>query len=319
MEINEDLIREMQRYLLLKTGINYFSRIKVTPKDIMVSCPFHKGGQERKPSFGIKRFTDENDVAGACHCFSCGKVTDIGSMLEELLGSLYDSVEVETKFNITGLRVQNILQEQNKPLFELPKKQSYVNTEVLSRFRTFHPYLVHRNIKMEVAELYDIGFDSVNGHITFPLRIEDGRCIGIGRRSISEKMYYYPQGLVKPVYGLYELRFPIRYLYVVEGPFNLWSLAGWGKKAVALLGTGTSAQYKRVGEIECDGYVLALDPDEAGRNGINKLGNYLESINKRVYVADIPEGKDVNDLSFEEFRQVAVLPFWEWQTIYKKF
>lgn len=318
MEINEDLIKDIQRYLLAKTGINYFGRVKVTPKDIMVSCPFHKGGQERKPSFGIKRFTDERDVAGSCHCFSCGRVTNLSDMLKELLGSQYDIVDVEARFGLMKLRMQGFVQEEKKPLFSLPEKQEYVSTSIINRFRAYHPYLAQRNISEEVAQLYDIGYDSVNSHITFPLRLRNGKCVGIGRRSIVGKEYYYPQGMIKPVYGIYELRFPIRYLYVVEGPFNLWSLTGWNKQAVALLGTGTSAQYKEVGDIECDGYVLALDPDEAGRNGISKLGNYLEDIGKNVFVANMPDGRDVNDLSFEEFRQVEVIKFWQWRSIYKK-
>lgn len=71
INIDEELIKDIQRYLLAKTGILYFGRIKVTPKDIMVSCPFHKDGQERKPSCGIKRFDDDKGVAGQLHCFSC--------------------------------------------------------------------------------------------------------------------------------------------------------------------------------------------------------------------------------------------------------
>jgi len=71
VDIDENLIRDMQSYLLLKTGIRYFGRIKPTPNDIMVSCPFHKGGQERKPSCGIKRYADEKGSAGTVHCFSC--------------------------------------------------------------------------------------------------------------------------------------------------------------------------------------------------------------------------------------------------------
>lgn len=71
-------------------------------------------------------------------------------------------------------------------------------------------------------------------------------------------------------------------------------------------------------DIECQGYVLALDPDDAGRLGIYKLGNYLIK-NKltNVYVPLLPEGKDINDLSHEEFKQVQVVSFKEWLKLYK--
>ena len=43
-----------------------------------------------------------------------------------------------------------------------------------------------------------------------------------------------------------------------------------------------------------------LDPDEAGRKGIYKLGNFLQDHRKNnINVALIPEGKDVNDLTYE--------------------
>lgn len=52
----------------------------------------------------------------------------------------------------------------------------------------------------------------------------------------------------------------------VSGPFNLWSLTQWKRQGVALLGTGTQNQYKQLLELDCKNYILALDPDEAGRN-----------------------------------------------------
>ena len=66
LEINEDLIVELKNYIFSKTYKNYFGRIKQTASDVMVSCPYHKGGQEQKPSMGIKRHTDDSGVAGTC-------------------------------------------------------------------------------------------------------------------------------------------------------------------------------------------------------------------------------------------------------------
>lgn len=320
MDVDEDLIRSMQSYLFVKTGIHYFGRIKVTPKDIMVSCPFHKQGQERKPSFGIKRFTDDSGYAGTCHCFSCGVTTDLQNMLKDILGALYDDYEVNTRFNFSAFTIQNIINKPTTVQFALPKKVDVVNENLLKQFREYHPYLAQRGVSENTAKMYDIGYDAVNQHITFPIRDIHNRCIGVGRRYILKKEYYYPPKMVKPLYGLYELEYPIRTLYVVEGPFNLWSLAEWKKKGVALLGTGTLYQYEQLKDIKCDYIILALDPDDAGRKGTFKLGKYLNEVNrKNIYVADLPDGRDVNDLSFDEFRQVEVLTFKEWQLKYKYF
>lgn len=122
----------------------------------------------------------------------------------------------------------------------------------------------------------------------------------------------------KPVYGIYELSQFLRYVFVCEGPFNVWSLKGWGKEAVGLLGTGTEGQFNELLTINCDGFVLALDPDNAGVKGTYKLGNFLRSRHIKVMVTLIPEGKDINDLTLDEFRQVEVVTFQEWIIINKK-
>ena len=91
----------------------------------------------------------------------------------------------------------------------------------------------------------------------------------------------------------------------------------WGKSGIALLGTGTEYQYKLLSQITCYGYVLCLDPDEAGRNGIKKLIAYLLKKHKRnIYVALMPDNKDVNDLTKEEFDQVQVVYYQEFWKIY---
>ena len=73
MNIDEELVREMRSYILVKTGKHYFGRIKTTPKNIMISCPYHKEGQESKPSCGIQRVSSDRSEAGTVHCFSCRK------------------------------------------------------------------------------------------------------------------------------------------------------------------------------------------------------------------------------------------------------
>ena len=123
-------------------------------------------------------------------------------------------------------------------------------------------------------------------------------------------------GMVKPLYGIYELPRFIRYLWIVEGPFNLWSLRGWNKPGVALLGTGTESQYKQLLNVPCEGYVLALDPDEAGMKGTYKLGEFLLNNHKyNINVSLIPTGKDVNDLQEDEFKNIQVVSYKQWKYI----
>lgn len=49
-----DIISELKNQLALN-NVFLFNKIKELPEDIMVSCPFHKDGQEKKPSCRNKK------------------------------------------------------------------------------------------------------------------------------------------------------------------------------------------------------------------------------------------------------------------------
>ncbi len=315
MVINEQLVVDLSNYILLKTGIRYFSRIKGTSKNIMVSCPYHKGGQENKPSCGIRIYSDERGSAGMVNCFTCHKTTDLATMVKDLLGDKYNEDEVEARFGLqTALARETVIKEQENRFvkFKIPTKANVVDSDILYNYRYYHTYLANRHISQKTAEVYDIGYDKINDHITFPIRDINRNCLGIGRRSIKEKQYYYPEDFIKPLYGVYELPMFVRHLWVTEGPFNVWSLYEYGKTGVGLLGTGTQLQMQQLLTIKCNDYVLALDGDDAGHRGIKKIGSFLYNHNKKVYVACVPINHDINDITEAIFRNMAVVPFGLW-------
>ena len=86
-----------------------------------------------------------------------------------------------------------------------------------------------------------------------------------------------------------------------------------------MLGTGSSSQFQDLLKINCKDYVLALDGDNAGRSGIKKLGTFLVENNKQVYVADVPDNHDINDMTMEQFQYMQILTFSEWTYKYKNF
>lgn len=317
--VNEQLIIKLRDYLRSKTGITYFQHIKARQDNIQVTCPFHKHGQENKPSASIRITENDKTIPGMFNCFTCGEAMPLDQVIEKILGPLYDSVEVETLFALKSmLNSPFIKPKKPQPLFTIAD-DTYVDENILRQYRKYHPYLAQRRISEDTALKYDIGFDSYNDQITFPIRDIHKNCLGVGRRSIKMKQYRYPEGMRKPVYGIYELPDKVNYLYICEGPFNLWSLSQWGKQAVALLGTGTENQYKQLLTLNCRGYVCSLDNDPAGIKGTKKLIEYLTAHKKyNIYVAVYPEGKDVNDLTQEEFKNIIVYSYKEWLNIYAK-
>ena len=317
--INTALIEDIRDYLKLKTGKLYFKHIRAMPDNIQVTCPFHKDGQENKPSATIRVTASDRAAPGLFSCFTCHEAMMIDEMVAKILGSLYNEDEVEAKLGLKSIRVRSsFIKPKKEILFKIPERK-YISNSILRKYEGYHPYLKSRNISEEVAKIYNIGFDKDNNQIIFPIYNIEHKCLGLGRRSIDRKLYRYPQGFQKPLYGIYELDRFLNYVYIVEGPFNLWSLREWNKQAVGLLGTGTEFQYKQLLTIDCKGYVCSLDNDDAGIRGTKRLIDFLISHKKRnIHVAVYPRGKDVNDLTYEEFRQIPVYTYKEWLLKYNK-
>lgn len=319
LQIDEDLIVNLRSYIFTKTYKSYFGRIKSTTDDIMVSCPYHKEGQEQKPSMGIKRHSDDKCLAGTCYCFACKKKSNLYEMLKYILADKFDADEIESKFEIQTTLARESIKRENDIGFEwkpLIRDKRIKNSDI-KYYKSYHPYYAKRNITEATVDYYDLGFDKKNQCILFPIRTVMGDCVCFGSRSILEKEYRYPKDIEKPLYGVYELPIIYSHIYVVEGPFNLWSLYQYGKSGVALLGTGTQKQYNELLTLNCKDYVLALDGDSAGRSGTLKLGNFLNRHNKIVYVADVPIGQDINDMTTQQFKNMNILTFNEWKYIYK--
>ena len=107
-----------------------------------------------------------------CTALVVGEKTNLIDMLQKLLGSLYNPVEIENNFHLQQMSLQSIIQERPKSLFDIPDKQNNcVPESILRRFRgIYHPYLEARKISKDIAALYDIGYEAENNHITFPIK-----------------------------------------------------------------------------------------------------------------------------------------------------
>lgn len=295
-----DIINELKSQLAIQ-GVYLFDKIKELPEDLMVSCPFHKNGQERKPSCGIRKSD------GFLHCFSCGETCS----LEQLISRCFNKNDfgqfglkwLQQNFlgNIVENRQINIDVKRNKN-----KKIAinYITEEELDKYRYYHPYMFQRKLTKEIIDKFDIGYDKETNCITFPVKNENGNCLFIARRSVITKYFSYPKNVEKPVYGLYELPKNINEVIICESMINALTCYVYGRPALALNGTGTPYQYEQLKKLNCRKLILALDPDEAGYKGIIKLKKALNQY-KIITELKIPVGKDINDLSIDEFKNLV--------------
>lgn len=181
------------------------------------------------------------------------------------------------------------------------RQPDYLPEESLKPYEHYHLYMWERKLSKKVVDLFQIGYDSEQKAITFPIRDEAGGLVGISRRSVKGKFFSMPDNIVKPVYLLnYIKQWGITRVYVCESQLNALYLWSHDRPAVALFGTGSDDQYEILRRSGIREYWLAFDGDSAGWLGAKR---FKEGIGRDVLVTTVqlPKGKDVNDLDIETF------------------
>lgn len=316
-----EVLNELKTQLALN-GIQRFAEFKPGPRNIQFNCPIHADGQEKNPSCGISIINKEGVPAGTVHCFTCGYTATLEQMISHCFGKDDDGVfgrEWLIK-NFLTISIENRkdiildLQRGNNKI-----TNNYITEEELDSYRYYHPYMYKRRLTDEVIEQFDVGYDnhfelkdkfgkvkSVLRCLTFPVRDINGNTLFIARRSVDIKFFHYPEGVNKPIYGLYELPKDAKEVIVCESILNALTCYVYGKPAVALLGLGTEYQYEQLRKLGCRKIITALDPDAAGQQATARLKKALNG-SKLVTSYIIPEGKDINDLEKEEFENLQEL------------
>ena len=187
--------------------------------------------------------------------------------------------------------------------------QEYVTDEELESYRFTVPYMYERKLTDAVIEAYDIGYDGEwipPGRskkvpcITFPVRDKQGRTLFFCRRSVKGKLYNYPTGVTKPVFGIDMIPPGTKSVIICESCINALTAVVYGYHAVALMGTGNSYQLRQLKELGVQEFVICMDGDEAGRRATEKLMRNLRQV-AIVWAIDMPDGTDLNDCTKEQF------------------
>lgn len=307
LDDTQDILIELRKQLELN-GVKRFAKFIDSGNNIQTNCPFHKEGQERKPSFGINKKT------GECHCFGCGWSGTLSEMISNCFGKddfgvygnkwlirnfLSVAVESRPDIDVDFCRRKKITSETKK----------YISEQELDSYRYTHPYMYKRKLTDEIIDLFDIGYDKNTECITFPNRDINGNCLFVARRSVKTKFFNYPQDVEKPVYGLYECNicaktiknwFPDE-IIICESMIDALTCWVYGKYSVALNGTGNENQFKTLRNMPNRKFILATDMDEAGLKARERIRQSLGNKLVTEYVWDINVAKDINDMNKEYF------------------
>lgn len=306
--INNHIIDSDIRIILesIRNNTNYLKDIKSSGDNIAITCPFHKEGNEKHPSCFVYAVKDNAEVPyGYYKCFTCGSQ-----------GPLYDLVAYCFNWSTVDAKqwlIDNFSRTLTESSFSLPEislekpKTIYLDESMLNEYAYYHPYMFKRGLTEEVIRKFKVGWNQKLDTITFPIWDENNNLLGITERNISSKYFHIPENIGKPVYLLNFIKKEhITEVYVCESQIDalyLWSL---GFPSIALLGTGTKKQYEILKKSGIRVYHLALDGDMAGRHGVLR---FIENMPDNVFidVLQLPQGKDVNDLTKEEFISLPII------------
>lgn len=312
-------VLDMLKFDLAQHGVDRFHIFRNNGENVQTNCPFHKNGQERKPSFGVNGEIDK------CHCFSCGWAGTIEEMISELYGyqdegkfgkrwliKRFNTVEIETRpnimegFNGRPSDIYNHNRHNNICDSEYNRDcDRYIGELELDKYRYIHPYMYQRGLTDEIIERFDIGYDRERKEITFPIKDLSGNVRFIAGRSVERKFFRLPKAIDKPIYqGYMFVDGTYKTAYITESFLNCLTCWKYGKPAMAMIGTGNQKQYEILNKLPVREYILAFDPDEAGRKATERFRKNVHGkiIKELVYT----DNRDINDLQ-EEFLNCKII------------
>lgn len=314
----KDIVQQL-RLEVRAGGSDLLRDVKSTNRNIMVTCPFHGGGNEKKPSCGISTIDTKDGTrkypAGTAHCFTCAFTGDLAEFVSGVLGRQDKGME---GYKWITSRFASVTVEQRKPLQldmtrgrkgkaeSVPK----VSEEELASYRFMHDYMYYRKLNDKVIDYFDVGYDKKTDSLTFPVHDLNGDVLFVQRRSVGTKSFMNESVAEKGkvVYGLYHVYKNLSWaeeVYICESIID--ALTCWVHRvpAVAIMGAlPTNHQLDLLAKLPIKKYVIALDnplTDEAGSKGTTRLADSL-SKNKIINYLKFPQDvKDVNQMTKEQF------------------
>lgn len=295
----EDIISMVQE------ETEYFKDVNELESDYMVTCAYHKGGMEDKPSLGINKET------GVFHCFTCGEKGDVLQLLQDTLdlprSKVIQKLAGEYIYS-GGRRSIDFDLSPPTPVQPIDKRKVMSSIEVNQRAVA---YLASRGIRQIVTTYFPIGYNKE--HDTIQLYVQDlkGDFIYYKERAIKDKRFYNTEDVKKSNY-LFGARQLLRYwdrkspVWICESEIDCLTCWSRGAFAVAIGGSHISkAQLAILKGLGIREIYNGLDRDEAGVEGWELFKKMAKTM--LCYDTIFPtNAKDINDLTESDFTKIKI-------------
>ena len=296
-------VKDIIELLRQQCFVNHLDRlrnIEIKSNNIRITCPFHSGGHERTPSCEILLEDKGSTPAGTVHCFGCGYRASLVKFIANCLNISYKQA-TEWIFSVSNYDIIQSTRDISEIELKLDTEDveeeiPEVSIDELKQYDYIHPYMFERKLTDNIIKKFDVGYDPKTDSLTFPVYV-DGKCVFVAKRRVKYKRFDLPELKNKPIYGLDYIT--DNEFIICEGVIDALTCWSYGKQAVALFGTASDYQLKILNNVRQRKLVIGTDGDEAGDKAARRIAKALT--NKLVTRLDIPKGKDINDLSKEEF------------------
>lgn len=244
-----------------------------------VKCPFHKGGQERRPSMSIITEEGHNGMhLGYCKCFTCGWEGPFTEVAEHF-GMQYvpDTSSVEPP-------------QLSKPTFKVTTQPAVYKKDTPYQYS---PYLASRGISEEVQRLFKVYEKPEEHKVYLPVFNREGQYLFANARATNKKLFFLPYGVPNALAYIEEVDFN-RPIAICESQINALTL--WTSqfcKSVATLGA-TKISLLRELKNAAGPFLLMYDGDKWGKKATKETIDFLGA--HRCITFEFLEGEDVNSL-----------------------
>ena len=299
-KINVDLYDVLQK--IHSINPSYLRIRKRAGVNIMCTCPFHGGHNEKHPSCGVNN--DRNSkIFGKFHCFTCGKVGTFPDLVAQCFETSVEKAKnwlIENYYSIDN----DLFSELDLPLIDLKEsKKVYISEKQLTNFESFHPYMLKRKLSKEVIDKFEVKYDPKTECLVFPVRDLSGNITMFTRRSVKDKTFIIDREKEKPLYLLYDIiKSNVDTCMITEGQIDALTAWTYGFPCCATMGRPSPNQIKLLNNSGIRVLYTMFDNDYWGEQFTNMVNNIIR---KDIIVINVKipfkNKKDVNDLSREEF------------------